>query len=135
MSLTKVRSVGASLLVLVNLVLVLLDTANVTHWDKDTQTVAVYSVANTLVFLVIALYAHFYPGTKKEPVAIAAAVTTFVVSIITLAFVFVWFSWDVKTYAAIVAIVPQVVGLVAFLFAREQVTADPTKPVDAPPGV
>lgn len=125
MTLTKARAFGASLLVLVNLVLVLFDTAGVTHWDKDTQTVAVFSVANTLVFLVIALYAHLMHGTKKEPVAIAGTVTAFVISLITVAYVFVWFAWTPETFAAIIAIVPQVVGLVAFLFAREQATADP----------
>lgn len=106
-------------------VISLLTTLAVVHWTAA-QTTLVSAETAAVIALVSALVAHFWPGTKQEPVAVAGSFTAFVTATITLGTGFAW--WDISTAqaSALVAVVSATLGLGSALIARSQVQAKTT---------
>jgi hypothetical protein len=129
----RARNISAAWLVLANAVLTMLVGTGVVDWT-EAQVALVYAEVNTVSALLLALYLHFYPDTKREPVAVAASVTAVAVSTTALLSGFqVWELNDAQN-ALVVSVVSALVALVATAFARQQVVAETAPPTEHTPG-
>jgi hypothetical protein len=129
----RARNISAAWLVLANAVLTMLVGTGVVDWS-DAQVALVYAEVNTVSALLLALYLHFYPDTKREPVAVAASLTAVAVSTTALLSGFqVWHLNDAQN-ALVVSVVSALVALVATAFARQQVVAEVAPPTEHTPG-
>ncbi len=120
--------VVAAAIVVVNAVIVVLTTTGAVNWTGE-QIALVTVEANAGAGFALALYFHFKSGTKKEPVAISAALTVLVTATLFLlnGFDITHFSQDAVT--AIGGSVTAVAALVTAAFARDSVTAPVTPAV------
>lgn len=128
---TKPTAISAAFLVVVNAVVTLLASLGSIHWS-DAQTATVYLVANTGSAVVLALYFHLSPGTKKQPVAIAGSFTAFATAAAGLVAAFQWVHLTDAQLAVVGTTITAIVSLVVTMFARDQVTAPVTPPAVVP---
>jgi hypothetical protein len=131
---SKATQVRTAFLVVVNSVVTLLASLGSIDWS-DTETLAVYAVANTLSALVLAVLAHVQRGTKREPVAIQASAVAAATSLLVLANAFGWWLTTEDQLAKGIAVVAPVAALVAAMFSRQAVTAETAPPSESNPGV
>jgi hypothetical protein len=102
---------------------------DVIHWT-DGQVVVATTFAGVALTLGFAIAAHLNQGTKKEPVAIAGAVTAFTASLIQVAIAFAWVDWTQAAQRSVQALVVSLVAIASFVAARGSVTADTTPPLN-----
>jgi hypothetical protein len=98
---------------------------DIVDWSEE-QTLLVIAEAGAVIGLLSALVAHFWPDTKEEPVAIAAAVTAFATATVALGSGFGWWDWTEEQVAAALSLITTIVGAIGALFARSRVTAQTT---------
>ncbi|MCX5045510.1 hypothetical protein OG921_20295 [Aldersonia sp. NBC_00410] len=103
-------------------------------WSPAQHTV-VATEAATFWALVAAVTAHYRPGTKKQPVAVAGTVTAFASTTLSLGIGFSWWQVNEAQNASLVSLVVASVAVVSALIARSGVTAElsPGQP-DSPSG-
>lgn len=124
---TKAQKIAATWLVLVNAALALAVSLGAVSWSAA-QVALVYAEANTATALALALYVHFTPATKKEPVAIAGSLTALATSTVLLLVGFhVWHLTDAQI-GVVGSFTVAIVSLVTTAFARANVTAPTTPP-------
>jgi len=91
---------------------------------SSAQTALVTAEAVAATALVSALVAHFWPATKEEPVAIAAAFTAWATATAALITGFGWWDLTEEEVAAVLSFVTAVVNAIGAVFARGNVTAE-----------
>lgn len=96
----------------------------VVDWSAA-QTALVTAEAAAVTGLLTAIVAHLWPGTSKEPVALAATFTATVSATLALGAGFAWWSLTEQQTSALVAVVTAVLGVGGALFARQHVVAKP----------
>ena len=94
-------------------------------WTPAQHTV-VATEAATFWALVAAVTAHYRPGTKKQPVAVAGTVTAFASTTLSLGIGFSWWQVNEAQNASLVSLVVASVAVVSALIARSGVTAPVT---------
>jgi uncharacterized membrane protein YeaQ/YmgE (transglycosylase-associated protein family) len=115
---TGVVSVG----VLISAVIAVLAAFGVVHWTAA-QTTLVTTELGALGAFAAALIAHFWPGTKKEPVAVAATFTAALTATIALGTGFAWWHPTAAQTSALMSLVTAVIGVGSALIARSTTTA------------
>lgn len=125
----RVRTVGASLVVFVGAVILLLNVLSIVHWSSD-EIQAVSLEAAAVIAFVVAVYAHFKPETPGETVALAATFTAAVVTTIALLNVFDITDLDATESSQIMATVAAAIGVGTSLFARNTVWSERTHVID-----
>jgi hypothetical protein len=105
----------------------LITAVGLVHWSAA-QTALVSAEAAAIIALISALVAHFWPGTAKEPVAVAASFTAFATATATLGTSFGWWTLSTDQVSAVAAVLTSAIGLGSALIARSTVTAAPTQP-------
>lgn len=121
----RVRAVLAALGPLAVAVIVVLTVFQLVDWSKA-QTALVTAEAGAIIGLVIAVVAHFWPTTKKEPVALAATFTAALSATIALGTGFGWWDLTKDENSALVGLVSAIFGIGGALLAREKVTSATT---------
>lgn len=126
---SKMTKLSAAVIVLVNAVVLLLNGIEAVDWS-DVQVGLVMAVATTGSALLLSIYSHVQPGTSKEAVAVGASLTTFAAALTALLSGFqVWHLTDAQN-GLVIATVTAIVGVFSALFARENVNAPVTPPID-----
>jgi hypothetical protein len=120
-----VKKIIAAAGVLGGAIIALLASFQIGHWSA-TQTTLVTAESAAGFGLVAALLAHFWPGTKQEPVAIAAAVTALATATVSLGVGFKWWHFSADQTATVTSVIAATVGFVSALVARDSVTAKQT---------
>ncbi|WP_068270498.1 hypothetical protein [Aldersonia kunmingensis] len=123
---TRVQAVLAALAALTAAVLSFVTSFEMVDWSPAQVTV-VGTEAAAFWGLVAAATAHFVPNTKKQPVALAGAVTAFASTTLSLNLSFGWWEVSEAQNASLVGVVIASVAAVSALIARSNVT-----PIDAP---
>lgn len=121
---SNAKRVMASVVVLATAVITLLSAMELVHWSGG-QIALVSAETAAVGALLTAIIAHFWPGTKAEPVAVAATFTAFVTATIALGTGFAWWIISQAQESAILAVVSATIGLATALLARNEVTAEP----------
>jgi hypothetical protein len=98
-----------------------LSTLNVGHWSTA-QTALVTATTGAFLAFVASVTAHFWPGTAKEPVTIAASITALSASILALGEGFTWWTLSGAQIAALGSLVSTILGVGSALLARQQVS-------------
>lgn len=106
-------------------VIMILTSFGIVGWSAP-QTTLVTAESAALVGLASAVVAHLWPGTKKEPVALAATFTAAVSATIALGTGFGWWNLTAEQTTALVSLVTTIIGVGTALGARQQVTAGVT---------
>jgi len=119
------KQVVAAVGVLAGAIITLLASLEVVHWSA-TQTTLVAAESAAGIAFITAGIAHFWPGTSKEPVAVAASFTALVTATITLGTGFTWWHISKDQESAIVAVVSAAIGLLTAMFARSKVKSPVT---------
>jgi hypothetical protein len=121
----QVKALLVALAPLAAAVIALITAFGIVHWS-GAQTTLVSTEAGTIIGLVSALVAHFWPGTQKEPVALAATLTAAVTATIALGTGFAWWHLTAKEATVLASLVTAVLGVGSAWFARSKVTASTT---------
>ncbi|MDQ6777428.1 MAG: hypothetical protein M3071_14690 [Actinomycetota bacterium] len=103
-------------------VITFLTTFGIVHWSGS-QTTLVSTEVGAIIGLLSAAVAHFWPGTKKEPVALAATFTAAVSATIALGTGFAWWHLTAKQATVLVTLVTALIGVGSAWFARSKVNA------------
>lgn len=123
---TKPERIIAATIVAIGLIITVLTTSGAVSWSG--QQITLVSVESGAAgALVLAIYFHVKPGTKKEPVAVGASITG-----LTLATLYLLDGFNVTHFgnATIVAVGSATTGVLLVIttaFSRANVTA-PTAP-------
>jgi hypothetical protein len=120
---SQVKAALAALATLAAAIITLLNVFSAVHWTAA-QTALVTTEVGAVVGLLSAVVAHLWPGTAKEPVAIAATITALVSATIALGTGFAWWSWTQEQTTAVVGLVSAIIGVGGALFARNFTTAN-----------
>jgi phosphatidylserine synthase len=104
----------------------LLATFHVVRWSS-TQTGLATAEAAAAVGFLSALAAHFWPGTKKEPVAVGATLTALVAATLALLSGFKAWKLSQDEISALVGLLTALLAVCTALFARGKVTATDQK--------
>jgi hypothetical protein len=99
----------------------LLATFHVVHWSSAQTGLATAEAAAAVGFL-SALAAHFWPGTKKEPVAVGATLTALVAATLALLSGFNVWKLSQAEISALVGLLTALLAVCTALFARGKVT-------------
>lgn len=100
---------------------------DIVNWS-DAQAALVATETSTGLVLIMALVAHYKPGTKAEPVAVAGSVTAFTTSTAALLVGFEVVMWTAAQVGLLLGLVAVIVTTVGSWAARDQVTAKTTPP-------
>lgn len=90
------------------------------------QTTVVTTEAGAALGFIWSVLAHIWPGTQKQPVAMAATFTALATSTVALGSGFKWWHWTGEQMAAVDGLVTALVGVGTALVARNLVSADTT---------
>jgi hypothetical protein len=120
----KIAALLAGLAALTAAVIGLITSFNAVHWTPA-QTTLVAAEAAALWALASAVTAHLWPGTKKEPVAVAGTLTAFVSATLALGIGFAWWQLTEAQNASLISLVTAIVAVVSALVARNTVTPVP----------
>lgn len=123
--LTKTRI--ASILVVVGAVTAVLTGFQIVDWSAA-EGGLVAAEASTVLIMYSALYQHFRPNTKEEPVAVGVALIAFANSTVLLISGFEWVHWSAEQQSLIATLVTVIVALVTGWRVRGDVTAKMTPP-------
>lgn len=105
-------------------VITLLTVFNAVHWSNGQTGLATAEAAAVVAFL-SACVAHFWPGTKKEPVALGGTFTALLAATLALMSGFDVWTLTQAQISALVGLVTALVGVGTALVARSRVTAEP----------
>ena len=119
----RIAGLLAWLTALTGAVIGLMTSFNAVHWTSAQTTLVVIEVA-AFWALTSAVTAHLWPGTKKQPVAIAGTVTAFVPATLSLGIGFAWWQLTQSQNAALISLVTAIVAVVSALAARSTVSAE-----------
>jgi hypothetical protein len=106
-------------------VISLITALDIVHWTAA-QTSLVSAESAAILAFIAAVTAHFWPGTSKEPVALAASFTALVAATASLGTAFTWWNISTAQTSALVGVLSAAVGLGTSLIARSVVTAGKT---------
>jgi hypothetical protein len=90
------------------------------------QTTLVTTEAGAALGFLWAVLAHIWPGTQKQPVALAATFTALCAATVALGSGFAWWHWTGEQMAAVNGLVTAFVGVGTALLAHNRVSADTT---------
>jgi len=90
------------------------------HWTA-TQTALVATEVGAAIGLISAVVAHYYPGTPKEHVAVAATFVAWISASLAVVSGFGWWTLTQEEISALGALVTAVIGVGGALFARGKV--------------
>jgi hypothetical protein len=124
---TQATAVVAAIGTLAAAIIGLITSLGAVDWSAAQISLVTAEVAATIAFLT-AIITHFWPDTKKQPVAVAATLTAFLTATLTLGTGFAWWSFTAAQASALVAVVSSIIGVGSGLIARNLVTADKTPP-------
>lgn len=124
---TTPKTVATALLAVVNPLLALLLALGVIHWT-DEQVGGVYVAANTGIFLVVALLAHFRVGTKTETVSVQGGATAFTTALLGCLVLFNIVHLTNDAIALVAGLEVSLFALIGAVLSREAVTAEITPP-------
>ena len=110
-------------------VLGLLTSFDIVHWTSA-QTTLVATEAAAFWALASAVTAHFWPQTKKQPVAVAGTITAFVSATLSLGVGFAWWQLTQPQNASLLGLVTAIVAVASTLLARIGTTAGVTSARD-----
>lgn len=116
------KSVVGALLALAAATIGVITTLSLVHWSSS-QTTLVSTAAAAAITFIAAIWAHFDPRTKREPVALAATFTALVSAILALGTGFAWWHLNAEQIAALVSLVTAFIGIFTALVARNNVVA------------
>lgn len=122
---TRVGAVLALLTTLTGAVAGVITSFEVVHWTPAQTTLVGTEVAAFWAFTA-AVVAHFWPKTKKQPVAIAGTITALVSATLSLGIGFTWWQLTEAQNASLVGLVTAIVGVGSALMARTTVQAGMT---------
>jgi len=123
----KIGALVAALAVITGAIFGMITSFEVVHWTPAQSTLAATEATAFWAFIGAAA-AHFWPTTKKQPVALAGAVTALVSTTLSLGIGFTWWQLTEAQNASLISLVTAIVGLASAFTARAAVTADTTKP-------
>lgn len=129
---SQVKAGITALGVLAAAVIAALPVLGAVGWNTA-QTAGVTAFAAAVFGLATAVSAHYWPGTKKEPVGIAAAVTAAATTTVALGNLFAWWTLTAAQVSALLAVVSAAVGVVTALVARNHVAAQANPPTTLTP--
>jgi hypothetical protein len=92
------------------------------HWTSAQTTLVATEVA-AFWALTIAVTAHLWPQTKKQPVAVAGTLTAFASATLSLGIGFAWWQLTQPQNASLISLVTAIVAVYSALLARSAVTA------------
>jgi hypothetical protein len=118
-----VKNLLVALGVLAVAVIGILTSFSIVEWSAA-QTALVTAEAGAIIGLLSAELAHFWPGTPKEPVALAATLTAAVSATLALGAGFAWWHLTAEQTSALVSLVTAVFGIGGAVVARGRVEAD-----------
>jgi hypothetical protein len=121
----KIVALLAGLTALTGAVIGLMTSFNAVHWTSAQTTLVATEVA-AFWALAAAVTAHLWPQTKKQPVAVAGAVTAFVSATLALGIGFAWWQLTQSQNASLISLVTAIVAVVSALAARSTVQAGTT---------
>jgi hypothetical protein len=121
----KIAAALAGLAALTVTVIGLLTSFNTVHWTSA-QTTLVAAESAALWAVASAVTAHFWPQTKKQPVAVAGTVTAFVSATLALGIGFAWWQLTQAQNASLISLVTAIVAVGSALAARTAVEAGTT---------
>ena len=119
---SRVKALLGALAPLAVAVIGVLTVFDIVHWS-DGQTALVTAEVGANIGLVSPVVAHFWPGTKQEPVALAATLTAFLSATAALGTAFGWWDWTEEEASAVVGLITAIFGIGGALLARSRVTA------------
>jgi hypothetical protein len=118
----KIAALLAGLTALTGAVIGLMTSFNAVHWTSAQTTLVAAEVA-AFWALAGAVTAHLWPQTKKQPVAVAGAVTAFVSATLSVGIGFAWWQLTQAQNASLISLVTAIVAVASGLAARSAVTA------------
>ena len=121
----KIAALLAGLTALTGAVIGLMTSFNAVHWTSAQTTLVATEVA-AFWALASAVTAHLWPGTKKQPVAVAGTITAFVSATLSLGIGFAWWQLTQSQNASLIGLVTAIVAVVSALVARSTVDAGTT---------
>ena len=121
----KIAALLTGLTALTGAVIGLITSFNAVHWTSAQTTLVATEVA-AFWALAGAVTAHFWPQTKKQPVAVAGTVTAFVSATLSLSIGFAWWQLTQAQNASLISLVTAIVAAASALTARNAVRADTT---------
>src|SRR5215469_1711808 len=121
----KIAALLTGLTALTGAVIGLTTSFNAMHWTSAETTLVATEVA-AFWALVAAVTAHFWPQTKKQPVAVAGTVTAFVSATLSLGIGFAWWQLTQPQNASLISLVTAIIAVAAALAARSTVKAGTT---------
>lgn len=116
----ETKTIAAALAGVVALLIATVTSLHVVTWTS-TQTTVVSLAATAGVAFVVAVIAHFRPGTASEPVALGATLTGLVAAVLALGNAFGWFALSAAEIGSIMSAVVVIVGGGTAAVARQSV--------------
>lgn len=121
-----VKALLVALAPLAAAVITVLTVFSIVNWSAP-QTALVTTEALSLIGLLSAVVAHFWRGTAKEPVALAATFTAALSATIALGTGFAWWCMTAEQTTAVVSLVTAIAGVGTAVVARGRVDAAKTR--------
>jgi hypothetical protein len=115
------KAVLTALGVVAGAVIIVLTSFDLVDWS-GAQTTLVSAEAAAMIALLTAIVSHLWPGTPKEPVALAATLTAAVSATLALGTGFAWWDWTPEQISAVVSLVTAVIGVGSATVARSRVS-------------
>lgn len=122
---SNAAGVLAALTALTGAVVGLLTSFQVVHWTPAQTTLAAAEVAAFWAFTG-AIVAHFWPGRKQRPVAVAGTITALVSATVSLGIGFAWWRLNGAQNASLTSLSTTFVAVGSALWAQAHVRADLT---------
>jgi hypothetical protein len=121
----KIQAILAALAALTGATLGIITSFGVVHWTPAQTTLAGTEAAAFWAFAAAAV-AHFWPGTKKQPVALAGTFTALASATVSLGVGFSWWHLTASQNASLISVVTAIIAVGSALLARNTVTAGVT---------
>ena len=106
-------------------VIAVLTVFEIVDWSAS-QTALVTAEAGAIIGFVSALVAHLWPGTKQEPVALAATFTAAISATTALGTGFGWWNLTEEQVSTLASLITAIIGVGSAMVARNIVTAPRT---------
>jgi hypothetical protein len=117
----RIAALLGALTVLTGAIAGIVTSFEVVHWTPAQTTLVGTEVAAFWAFAG-AVAAHLWPGTKKQPVAVAGTVTALVSATLSLGIGFTWWRLTEAQNASLISLVTAIAAVSAALAARTLVT-------------
>ena len=126
----RIAALLTGLTALTGAVIGLMASFNAVHWTSA-ETTLVATEAAAFWALAVAVTAHLWPQTKKQPVAVAGTVTAFVSATLSLGIAFAWWQLTQSQNASLISLVTAIVAVASALAARSAVRPIRRQPAEA----